>query len=236
MGILHHPFLLLGTVIVLTLYQFNSCPFCGKVRALLNYAKIPYTVVEVSPFGMKELDFTTHKKVPVLRDGEQVLVESAAIVVYLNEHYAHLPATDRDAEWSAWLDQTLVHYLPPLIHPEMGQSFKNLGLLMQGQPGSLVKRWFSRLAGAVVMPRVAKRMQQKHAIQQPEAEFHAALDHWVQAGLAGQAFFGGVQPGLLDTSVFGVLHSAAGMGILERASAHNPAFGRWYQATRALAA
>ncbi|HIP93925.1 MAG TPA: hypothetical protein EYH20_01140, partial [Leucothrix sp.] len=38
---------------MITLYQFKSCPFCCKVRALLNFIKKPYKVVEVTPFGMK---------------------------------------------------------------------------------------------------------------------------------------------------------------------------------------
>jgi microsomal prostaglandin-E synthase 2 len=221
---------------MLTLYQFNSCPFCWKVKAFLNYTKTPYDVVEVTPFGMKELDFTEHKKVPVLRDGEQVIVESAAIVRYLNEKYASLPATPRDAEWASWVDNTLVHYLPPLIHPSMGASFRNLGLLMSISKDGALKRFFVRLAGSLVMPRVANKMKAKHGIQQPEAEFQTALEHWTQNGLAGQAFFAGDKPGVVDTSVFGVLHSASGMGIIEQAAVNNPAFGLWYDACKALMA
>lgn len=98
---------------MITLYQFNSCPFCWKVKAFLNYTKIPYDVVEVTPFGMKELDFTDHKKVPVLKDDAEIVVESSAIVHYLNDNYAHLLPAPQDDEWQAWVDNTLVHYLPP---------------------------------------------------------------------------------------------------------------------------
>jgi len=218
---------------MLTLYQFNSCPFCWKVKALLHYTKTPYGVVEVTPFGMKEIDFTEHKKVPILRDADKIMVESAAIVQYINQQYGHLPALPRDGEWAQWVDGTLVHYLPPLIHPDMRQSFKNFGLIMAGSKDGLVKRFLVRLMGAFVMPRVANKMKLKHHIVHPAAEFQAAINHWVQEGLAGQAFFGGEQPGLMDTSVYGVLHAAHGMGILEAVEAQNAEFSRWYNACNA---
>jgi microsomal prostaglandin-E synthase 2 len=221
---------------MLTLYQFKSCPFCGKVRAFLNFAKIPHDLVEVTPFSMKELDFTDHKKVPVLRDGETVVVESAAIVRYLNETYAHLLPNPQDEEWAKWVDNTLVHYLPPLIHPNIRTSFRNLGKVMGAKSGNPVKQFIVRLMGSLVMPRVAVKMKLKHNIRDTEAEFHAAIDHWVKQGLAGKAFFGGETPSLIDTSVYGVLSSTAGMGIIEQATTHNPAFGQWYEATHALAA
>ena len=219
---------------MLTLYQFNSCPFCWKVKAFLNYTHTPYDVVEVTPFGMKELDFTEHKKVPVLKDGDEIVVESTAIVRYLNDKYAELLPTPQDDEWLAWVDNTLVHYLPPLIHPSIAKSFKNLGLVMAGNNDGAVKRLFVRVAGALVMPRVANKMKLKHNIQNPAVEFQAAIAHWVDAGLAGKAFYGGEQPSMVDTAVFGVLRSAQGMGILEAAAVTNPEFGNWYEACRPM--
>ncbi len=199
----------------------------------MNHTRIPYDVVEVTPFGMKELDFTEHKKVPVLKDGEEVVVESSTIVRYLNDRHAHLSTSPDNDEWQGWVDNTLVHYLPPLIHPNIGKSFKNLGLVMTGSKDGAVKRFFVRLAGAMVMPRVANKMKLKHNIHNPESEFQAALTHWVEKGLAGKAFHGGEQADLVDTSVFGVLRSAQGMGILEATATDNPEFGRWYEACRA---
>ena len=210
--------------IMITLYQFNSCPFCWKVKAFLKYTNIPYDVVEVTPFGMKELDFTDHKKVPVLKDDAEIVVESSTIVRYLNDKYAHLPVNPQDEVWQAWVDNTLVHYLPPLIHPNIGKSFQNLGLVMTSGKDGTVKRFFVRL--------VANKMKLKHNIQNPAAEFQTALAHWVDNGLVGKDFYAGEQPGLVDTSVFGVLRSAQGMGILEAAATTNPAFGRWYEACR----
>lgn len=215
---------------MLILYQFRSCPFCGKVRAFLNHTKTPFEVVEVTPFGMKELDFTEHKKVPVLRDGAQVIVESAAIVNYLNRTQAQLPAAAHAEQWTQWIDEKLVHYLPPLVHPDFRTSFRNFATVMAREQIAGVKGFLVRLGGSLVMPRVARKMKIKHNIADAGEGFAAALDHWVDQGLAGKAFFGGEQVDQVDTSVFGVLHSVDGLGIVEREQERNPAFARWYHA------
>ncbi|KAL4420807.1 hypothetical protein ABPG75_010463 [Micractinium tetrahymenae] len=61
-------------------YQYDVCPFCCKVKAFLDYHKIPYRCVEVNPLTKAELKWSDYKKVPVvLVDGEQVNDSSAII-------------------------------------------------------------------------------------------------------------------------------------------------------------
>lgn len=56
-----------------TLYQYQNCPFCGKVRAFLDYYGIKYNKVEVSPLWKGEIGFSKYKKVPiVIADDKQV--------------------------------------------------------------------------------------------------------------------------------------------------------------------
>ena len=213
---------------MITLYQFQSCPFCCKVRALLNFIKQPYSVVEVTPFGMKELDFTDHKKVPVLKDDNKVIVESAAIINYINENYAKLPITEQDKEWTDWVDSKLVHYLPPLIHPNFRTSLKNFKkIILPGQFG-----WFKgklvRFAGSIAMPKVARKMKEKHGIENVETEYLDAIDHWVENGLKKQSYYGGDSPNFVDCSVFGILKSGHQLGVIKLAKDHNKHFAIWY--------
>jgi len=215
---------------MLTLYQFDSCPFCWKVKALLNYAKQDYETVEVTPFGMKELDFTDHKKVPVLRDGDKVVTESASIVKYVNDNYVHLSSNDEAEEWVEWVDNKLVHFLPPLIHPSYGKSFKNFAVIMKNNKFSWFMRGFVRIAGAFMMPKVAKKMKVKHSIENPKEEFLAEIDHWVNDGLRGKAYFGGDEPSFVDCSVFGVLRSSHELSVVDMAKQHNASFATWYDA------
>ncbi len=215
---------------MITLYQFDSCPFCWKVKALLNYAKQPYEKVEVSPFGMKELDFTDHKKVPVLKDGDEIITESATIVEHVNKHYSKLPIREDAAKWTAWIDDTLVHYLPPIIHPNFRTSLKNFKTIMGNTKMGPIKRFMTKIAGSIVMPKVAKKMKAKYGIEDANAEFLVSIDKWVTSGLNGNPFFGGEQPDFIDCSMFGVLHSSHNLGVVSLASEHNPAFAEWYNA------
>jgi len=213
---------------MITLYQFESCPFCSKVRTLLNYIDQPFEVVEVSPFGMKELNFTDHKKVPVLKDDDKVITESANIIDYVNEHYAKFPVDENTKEWTDWIDNTLVHYITPLVHPDFSTSLKNFKYIIKtGQYGWL-KTKLVRFAGAIAMPKVAKKLQAKYNIEDAKAEYLIAIDHWSDNGLDGKVFFGGDNPDFVDCSVFGVLNSCHNLGPVKMAMQQNLAFADWY--------
>jgi glutathione S-transferase len=63
------------------LYQYEVCPWCNKVKAVLDYQGVPYRTVEVHPLFKSELSWSEYKKVPVLLlpSGEQIN-ESTVIV------------------------------------------------------------------------------------------------------------------------------------------------------------
>ncbi|WP_299880224.1 glutathione S-transferase N-terminal domain-containing protein [uncultured Cocleimonas sp.] len=213
---------------MITLYQFQSCPFCSKVRALLTFIKEPFEVVEVSPFGMKELSFTDHKKVPVLKDGDEVIVESATIIEHINNKYGKFAVTDDAKEWTDWIDNTLVHYLPPLIHPNFKTSLQNFQRIIKPGQFGWLKGKVVRFAGAMAMPKVARKMKDKYNIVDAEREFLDAIDHWSKNGLKGNDFFGGGKPDYVDCSVFGVLNSCHELGVVKRAMQHSKEFALWY--------
>ncbi len=218
---------------MLTLYQFSTCPFCWKVKALLHYTKQPYQTVEVTPFSMKELDFTTHKKVPILKDGETVIVESAEIVEYINLHYSKLPSDDQDAEWSNWINEQ-ARFLPILIHPNISTSFKHFAVTLEGVRMGTAKKLLVRTMGALAMPKVTKKIMHKYNITAPKAQFLEGIDHWVDNGLKGQPFHGGDKPSFIDCSFFGILHSSERLGVTQLAKQHNQTFANWYDACKPM--
>ena len=75
---------------MLKLYQFEGCPYCQRVRAVLEEKGLPYAKVEV-PGDRAErgelLKVSGQYLVPVLVDGETVINDSARIIAYLNERY-----------------------------------------------------------------------------------------------------------------------------------------------------
>ncbi|KOC63967.1 Prostaglandin E synthase 2 [Habropoda laboriosa] len=78
------------TELKLTLFQYQTCPFCCKVRAFLDYYGISYDIVEVDPVLRKEISWSSYKKVPILltqvESGYLPLNDSSMIISLLASH------------------------------------------------------------------------------------------------------------------------------------------------------
>ncbi|XP_053980255.1 prostaglandin E synthase 2 [Hylaeus volcanicus] len=74
----------------LTLFQYQTCPFCCKVRVFLDYYGLSYDVVEVDPVLRKEISWSSYKKVPILltqvESGYQPLNDSSMIISLIASH------------------------------------------------------------------------------------------------------------------------------------------------------
>jgi len=219
---------------MLKLYQFSACPFCWKVRVLLDYKRIPYETIEVHPYTKKELEFTDYKKVPVLVDEESVITDSSNIIDYLNNKYAISLADNSDEKWCTWVDDTLVHYFPPIIHKNFKTSFRTIKKITPPGQSSWFKQFFTQTIGAAIMSKVAKKKAIKLGIIDPVAELKLAVEKWVDDGLNGNAFLGGNNPSIADLSVYGVFRSTEQLDIVTIACNHKPEFATWYAQCKQL--
>ncbi|MFQ5330030.1 MAG: glutathione S-transferase family protein [Thermodesulfobacteriota bacterium] len=75
---------------MIKLHQFESCPYCQRVRLVLEAKGIEYEKIE-TPQNRDDrtviFELSGQYLVPVLVDGEKVLSDSSAIIAYLNEKY-----------------------------------------------------------------------------------------------------------------------------------------------------
>ncbi|XP_015371781.1 PREDICTED: prostaglandin E synthase 2 [Diuraphis noxia] len=73
------------------LFQYPTCPFCCKVRAFLDYVKVPYDIVEVDPMLKQQISWSDYKKVPILlvksSNGYQPLTDSTMIISALATYF-----------------------------------------------------------------------------------------------------------------------------------------------------
>ena len=72
---------------MIKLYQYESCPFCEKVRRKLAELNIEYEKVEVSPADKPQVVKDLGGTVPVIDDNGHKMNESDDIVKYLEEKY-----------------------------------------------------------------------------------------------------------------------------------------------------
>ena len=64
------------------LYQYETCPFCCKIRTYLDYYGIEYKKVEVHPIFKREISFSDYKKVPiVIADDEIQVINSFYLLI-----------------------------------------------------------------------------------------------------------------------------------------------------------
>ena len=74
---------------MIKLYQFETCPFCRKVRNFMDEHKIAYEKVEVNREDKPEVVTSTGGTVPVIDDDGEVVSDSSAIIAYLEKKYVN---------------------------------------------------------------------------------------------------------------------------------------------------
>ncbi|XP_075656118.1 uncharacterized protein LOC142626205 [Castanea sativa] len=211
------------------LYQYEACPFCNKVKAFLDYYKIPYGVVEVNPINKKEIKWSDYKKVPILKvDGEQMVDSSDIIDKLFQKLHPDNPVANGDEEtkWRGWVDNHLVHVLSPNIYRTTSEAIESFDYITTHGNFSFTERIIAKYAGAAAMYFVAKNLKKKHNITNERAALYEAAETWVDA-LKGRKFLGGSNPNLADLAVFGVLrpirHLKSGKDMVQHTR-----IGDWY--------
>jgi len=83
---------------MLELHQFRHSAFCEKVRLVLAYKRLPFNTLEVTPgVGQVELyRLSGQRQVPVLVDGAEVIADSTAIALYLEQQHPEPPLFPQD--------------------------------------------------------------------------------------------------------------------------------------------
>ncbi|KAF8067212.1 R1 [Scenedesmus sp. PABB004] len=214
----------------ITLYQYEVCPFCCKVKAFLDYHKLPYATVEVNPLTKGELAWSSYRKVPVIRlDGGEVVVDSSAIISRLAAELRAVEGkaggkgwfggkggkgaeadAEEEARWRRWVDERFVKVLTANIYRSWDESWGTFDYMTRQSHWSWPVQQGVRLAGAVLMWQVGQRMPKKYGLTGDLREtLYADADAWV-AALRGRPFLGGAAPNLGDLAVFGVLSALRG--------------------------
>lgn len=85
---------------MITLYQMPVSHFCEKIRWTLAYKRLPYKYKNLLPglHARTAKKLTGQTSVPIIRDGDNVVAHSAAIISYLDEEYPRFPLTPKNTE------------------------------------------------------------------------------------------------------------------------------------------
>jgi microsomal prostaglandin-E synthase 2 len=218
----------------IVLYQYETCPFCNKVRAYLDWRRIPYTVVEVDPLFKSALAFSAYKKVPLAVIDGAAVGDSSAIIDAI-ERKLHPQAAQGGGEeaqaapWRAWSDATLVKHLTVNIYRSWAESLQTFDYLTQRNfpPWSAAA---AKYIGAAAMTLVAGKRRKELGIGAElglERQALAGVLGELEAGLAGRPFLGGQRAGLGDVSIYGVMRAIKGLPTHTEAILSHPGAAAW---------
>jgi len=235
----------------ITLYQYEVCPFCCKVKAFLDYHKIPYRVVEVDPLGKSELKWSQYKKVPVvLLDGNKQVNNSSSIISQLTVDLESSKSSESSStswgmfsakkapkgvtpdtvceSWRKWVDEKLVRGITVNIYRNAKESFQTFDYITEHGNFGWVQRQAARVVGATMMWGLSNRLKKKYGIEGDVREaLYAMAEEWVE-GLGDNPFMGGSSPSLADIEAFGVIRSVVGTDTFHDLQ-HNTRISGWYE-------
>ena len=116
---------------MLELYQFELSQYAEKVRLILDYKGLAYRKIEVTP-GIGQLDIfrmSGQRKVPVLKDGNEVIADSTAIAKYLDRKYPDRPLIPADPQlrgvcllMEEWADESIGVKSRKVLYGALSQS------------------------------------------------------------------------------------------------------------------
>lgn len=215
------------------LYQYEACPFCNKVKSLLEYKGVDYEVVEVHPLKKTELEFSEYKKVPVYIDSEGKQVnDSNAIMKRIEEEFP-VPSVysqdslqaAQDETWMNW-SESYVKGLPTAIYDTFSNSLKSFNYITKVGQFSWFEKVKVKYLGAFVMSMVSKKIKKREGIEDPAEFLRTKASEWSK-GLGARSFMGGEEPSVSDIAVHGITRCVEGLNagniLLE-----NKEFASWY--------
>jgi microsomal prostaglandin-E synthase 2 len=218
----------------------------------LDYARIPYAVVEVDPLLKGQLKWSKdYKKVPVavvngiqLNDSQHIIDEIDRVLQRQEKAKGAATAaapmrpagsgSDDEVRWREWGTNTLVQVLTANIYRSFGEAWETFDYLTQRD----FPVWSvlpSKLLGAAAMTAIAsKRSKQNGWDQLPGKQREGLYNEMNKLADAidgsKKGFIGGEKPCLADIELFGAIRSIKGLPT--HSDLLNPAntrIGGWYQ-------
>lgn len=202
-------------IMAITVYQFELCPFCHKVKAALDVKGIPYATVEVNPMTKAELPPLPEgapKKVPVIECDGEVVFDSTTIMTHIDGLYregaALLPEDDearaRTIEVESWVDEQFAMALPTVIYGTWGEALKAAQVTAKTSNFGFLHNVGVRAGGPLIMHQVAKRILKKNGRKDGHAWVEENLDRFEQ-WLGDDDFVTGSSVSMGDVAMHGAM-------------------------------
>lgn len=215
--------------------MLHTCPFCWKVRGLIEHLKLDVDFISVNGMKIKkEVNFAGDwGKVPVFTDKKgEYHVDSTPLLKHIDATYndgklANIGDSKRQEEWLEWSDTKMSKATIPILYGSIGSALQTTVRISKIEKfGFFAKRLYA-WAGFPIMWGIIARKRVKKDGRKPKQLWHDLLTEFTDAH-GGKEFFGGGSPDLVDFSVFGYMRSISPFPQFELLEDHNSGMA-WYQ-------
>jgi len=197
-----------------SLHLLYTCPFCWKVRGLIEHLGMDVDYIGVNGMKIKKsVAFAGDwGKVPVFTDeqGEHV-VNSTPILRHIDAIYndgkmAAQGDSSRQDTWMEWTDAKLSKATVPILYGTLGSALKTTTRIAKLEDFGFISKRLYAWAGFPIMWGIIAKKRVKKDGRKPKQLWHDLLTEFTTAH-EGQPFFGGASPDLVDFSAFGYMRS-----------------------------
>jgi microsomal prostaglandin-E synthase 2 len=222
----------LTSVPTVVLYQYKICPYCNRVKAILEYLGIEYTAIEVNPLTKSELSAFTYKKVPIATINGEVITESTIIIdrlisfIEANDKKSEFLVIDSD-KWAEWSDRRLAVYLYPNLTSTLKSSYESFGYTVDVAAWNAPWAFITRVASSLAMWAASGKIKSKYDIKDEQKELDVEIQVWL-AALGNNKFLHGDNITMPDLLVFGVIKAVDGLSVQDKMFSRFPQLKRWY--------
>lgn len=228
----------------ITLYQFQLCPFCHKVRAALEMKGVSYEKIEVAPGNKRELPplpDDAPKKVPVLQVGGETIWDSTDILLEIDRlvpvgvHLSSRDTLSRDDEVEAfedWVDRELMPALPTVIYDTWPNAIRAAHITATESNFGPWDTFKVKVGGSLIMKLIVKRILKRVGRANGHVWLAECLDQ-IEEKIAHKRFAMGEQPTIADAALHGAFKCVEGFPIFETVM-ERPLIREWFDRVQAL--
>ena len=197
-----------------TLHVLYSCPFCWKVRGLIEYLNLDVELVGVNGMKIKkDVKFAGDwGKVPVFTDENGAHhVDSTPLLKHIDLTYnngtmANMGDRERQQQWLEWADTKMSKATVPILYGTIGSALKTTVRISKIEKFGFISKRLYAWAGFPVMWGIIARKRVKKDGRSPKKLWHDLFSEFTAAHDA-QPFFGGENPDLVDFAAYGYMRS-----------------------------
>ena len=221
------------------LHMLYTCPFCWKVRGLLEHLDIPHERIQVNPMRTKKTlpSAPEWNKVPVWVDSNnEVHVDSTPIMKHIDSIHngGKLWSSDdeeRRDKWMDWVDLHMSKATIPILYGSLGSALKTTTRVSKLEKFGFFSKRLYAWAGFPVMWGIIAKKRVKKDGRTPKKLWHDLLSEFTNQ-FDGSMFFGGKTPDLVDLAAFGYVRSISPYPQFSQIEDHEDGMN-WYRAVEA---